>query len=295
MRAYLSGMLGNLVAPAVSGRIMDKVGPWFVVRLAIGGFLLLAVAVHILPDVKPASKEPQDHIAQQALPKHGVVGAIEHSVIRIRESLAVFQSPSLVLLLLASLAVFPLAQSTMQLMSQFASKRYHISLAQTGYLSSLYGFATALSILWILPAVASFLAAPARIPNSRQRDLFLIRASSVVLMIGSSVMSTAPNLGTFILGLAILSLGAGWGSHLRSLATIYVDAAHRTRLYSIMSIVETVGNVYAQPMLAALFTAGMKLGHVWIGLPYLGIALLVALALALLLLVRLPSEDDDEE
>lgn len=216
--------------------------------------------------------------------------------LRLKESLTLLKSPSVVLLLVALLGSYPVILSTSQFMSIFASKRFHVSLSQTGYLSALYGFGVLLSIIVILPAFSKLLASPTapkplRFPDDHQRDLYMARVSSVALLIGSLAMSASPTVGSFIFGLAILSLGTGWGSYVRSVCTVFVDAAHRTRLYSIMSLVETAGQTYAEPMLAGLFSLGMRMGGLWIGLPYLGVAGFCVLALTLLLIVRLPDEE----
>ncbi|KAF9876942.1 major facilitator superfamily transporter [Colletotrichum karsti] len=305
MRVHLSSMIGNLCAPAVAGWMMEKTGPWPVMAVAYVGFLTLIFTIHLIPETKPAAQVSEDPIEDEDESESPMLGAIQHTLLRLKESFALFKSPSLVLLLVATLSSYPVLLSTLQFMSIYASKRYHVSLSQTGYLSSLYGSGVLLSIILILPAFSKLLASPKmpktlRIPDDHQRDLFLARVSSIALLMGSLSMSASPTVGSFIGGLAILSLGTGWGSYVRSVSSVFVDPAHRTRLFSIISLVETAGQTYAQPMLAWLFSIGMKMGGLWIGLPYLGVAAFCLLALILLLLVRLPPsegktpEDDGE-
>ncbi|KAF4783968.1 major facilitator superfamily transporter [Colletotrichum scovillei] len=294
MAVHLASMIGNLCAPAIAGWMMERTGPWPVMWLAYAGFATLLFTIHLVPETKPpAAKVSSDPIADSPEADSPVIGTIQHTFARLKESIALLKNPSLVILMVATLSSYPVVMSTYQFMTIFASKRYHVSLSQTGYLSSLYGFGVFLTIVAILPALSKLLASakapkPLRYTDDHERDLFLGRLSSVALLLGALTMSASPTIGAFIGGLAILALGSGWGSYVRSLCAVYVDAAHRTRLYSIISLVETAGQTYTQPMLAGLFSLGMKLGGAWIGLPYLGVAGFCVAALGLLLMVRLP-------
>ncbi|KAI3546267.1 major facilitator superfamily transporter [Colletotrichum filicis] len=294
MAVHLASMIGNLCAPAIAGWMMERTGPWPVMWLAYAGFATLLFTIHLVPETKPpAAKVSSDPIADSPEADSPVIGTIQHTLARLKESIALLKNPSLVILMVATLSSYPVVMSTYQFMTIFASKRYHVSLSQTGYLSSLYGFGVFLTIIAVLPALSRLLASakapkPLRYTDDHERDLFLGRLSSVALLLGALTMSASPTIGAFIGGLAILALGSGWGSYVRSLCAVYVDAAHRTRLYSIISLVETAGQTYTQPMLAGLFSLGMKLGGAWIGLPYLGVAGFCVAALGLLLMVRLP-------
>ncbi|KAK2017178.1 major facilitator superfamily transporter [Colletotrichum eremochloae] len=297
MNIHLTSMIGNLCAPAIAGWMMERTGVWPVIWVSGAGFLTMFFTIHLVPETKPAAQVESDPIANEPEADSPVVGAIQHAFHRLSESLGLFKSPSLVLLLVATLGSYPVVMSTFQFMNIFASKRYDVSLSQTGYLSSLYGLGVFLVIVAILPGISKLLKSPKapkllRFTSDNERDLFLTRMSSVALLVGALSLAASPSIGAFIGGLAILSLGAGWSSYVRSLCAVYVDAAHRTRLYSIISLVETVGLIYTEPMLAELFTLGMRLGGPWIGLPYLAVAGFCLADLGLLLLVRLPPPED---
>ncbi|KAK1996482.1 major facilitator superfamily transporter [Colletotrichum falcatum] len=297
MNVHVSSMTANLCAPAIAGWMMERTGPWPVMWVSLAGGLTLVFTIHLIPETKPAARIESDPITDEHEADSPVVGAVQHTLHRLRESLGLFKSPSLVLLLVATLGSYPVTVSTLLFMNIFVSKRYHVSLSQTGYLSSLYGVGVFIAIVAILPGISKLLASPKapkplQFTDNNKRDLFLARASSVALLVGALGLAASPSIGAFVAGLAILALGTGWGSYVRSICAVYVDAAHRTRLYSIISLVETVGIVYTQPMLAELFALGMRLGGPWIGLPYLGVAGFCLADLGLLLLVRLPPPED---
>jgi MFS family permease len=123
--------------------------------------------------------------------------------------------------------------------------------------------------------------------DEKQRDLAFTRWSFAFLILGPLIMALSTTLPTFVCGLVVMAFGSGAGSYIPSTLAFYVDMQHRTRMFSLVGIMQIVGSLYAMPMLAGLFTAGMKLGGIWIGLPYLGVAALCGVAMVLLVFVRL--------
>lgn len=113
------------------------------------------------------------------------------------------------------------------------------------------------------------------------------------VIIASLVLGLAPNLALFITGLVILALGTGCASLIRTLLSFYVDPEHRSRLFGIVGMIEIIGSIYARPMLAALFSLGMKLGGQWIGLPYYSVTVLFAAITVLFVFVRVPRKPGD--
>ncbi|KAH7027608.1 major facilitator superfamily domain-containing protein [Microdochium trichocladiopsis] len=129
--------------------------------------------------------------------------------------------------------------------------------------------------------------------SNQHRDLALARLSFLLLAIGGLTLALAPTLPVFILGLAFLALGTGYNSLTRSLMSLYVDAQHTSRLFSLTGMVETLGGVYSSPMLSALFSLGMRLGSgsggAWIGLPWFALSGFMVLCVVLLAGLRLPA------
>lgn len=292
MAAHLSSMIGNLGSPIIAGWMMERTGPWPVMWISLFGFATVGYAIHLIPETRPAAQASLDTMTDEST----ISTAAHYRPRQLKEFLSLIKLPSLVLLLVTMLTLFPITLSTYQFMIIFASRRYQISTSQTGFLSFFYGFSVIVVIIAILPGVSKLLSSPKtpkalRFSNSNKRDLFLARVSSVILLLGSLCLAVSPNVSAFTGGLVLLSLGSGWGSYARSLCALYVDSAHRTQLYSITSLIETAGMIYAQPMLAGLFGLGMDLGGFWIGLPYLGCVCFCAASLGLLLLVRLPAPE----
>ncbi|CAJ2500450.1 Uu.00g033030.m01.CDS01 [Anthostomella pinea] len=286
MRTHVCSLGGNLLSPALASAMMIKTGPWPPLWVAVALQVVSAVSFLFLPETLPHKRlHGNDEATEPA--------NLKSRMSRYRESLSMLKSPSLVLLLLTALVTGPVAYSTLQFMVQFISKRYSLRLYETGYVQAAFGVAQVVQALIILPWWSRFLLkettpATLRAPGEHHRDLSISRWSFAILTIGVMVLGLSPTLASFIFGLMLMALGSGFNSLARSVMSLYVDPEHRSRLFSLVGMVDVLGVVYAQPMLAGLFALGLKLGGGWIGLPYYGLAVLVATAGSLLLFVRLP-------
>lgn len=294
MKIHITGVVGSLLSPSFASLLMRFTGAWPLLWVAESCLLVGGAMFLFLPETAPQKVADADDTAAD-IPATDLAGHARHMYGRVRESLSILQSPSLVVLLLTALTTTPLAAATLQFLIQFVSKRYGLALQDTGYVQTAFGAAQVLHGLVLLPAASRLLVAPAtprpwRRADEQQRDLALARASYGLLALGFLLMGAAPTLPAFLAGLAVLALGSGSSSLGRSLMSLYVDPAHRTRLFSLVGMVETVGTTYGPPLLAALFALGMRLDGPWIGLPYWGAAALALLVLAALFCVRLPNE-----
>ena len=299
MIMHLVSMLGNGLGPGIASAMMRVLGPWpvFVFAVSLMGFSL--VGVLCLPEGQRAARQYDAAEVEPTRPKATVWTRIRsgarHVALRLGESLAIINSWSLVMFIAGGALAVPTIYSTTQFMAQYASKRFVMPIAQAGYLLSIWGLGNLVVILFVVPVVARLVRAdatprPFRQPDDRRRDLFMARGSAAFYAVGSLAMAAAPSVTPFIAGLLLMSVGSGFGSYVRSLVVLFVDAEHRTRLLSIQFICEQVGSVVASPFLAGLFTLGLKLKGFWVGLPYLGVGCLTFLSFLLLLAVRLPGQ-----
>lgn len=144
-------------------------------------------------------------------------------------------------------------------------------------LLSLRAFVNILVLLAFIPLVSKFLIKRVGF-SSKGKDLLLARFSIIVLAIGSFVVAASPTIGLTIFGMIIWTVGTGFDSLTRSLITTLVDKEHIGRLYSIITVVETVGALIAGPTLNWLYSVGLKKGNGWIGLPFHFLALVCLVA-----------------
>ncbi|KAI1465416.1 MFS general substrate transporter [Daldinia caldariorum] len=303
MRIHVASLCGELGAPALAGAIMARAGPWPPIWIAATATALGAVAFLFVPETLKHHPDQENALETESVGEGeeeeeeatGLKSRVSHVIARFKESLSMLKSTSLILLLLTGLVSPPVLLGTSQFMAQFLSKRYGIELYKTGYVQSTYGAVQVVQALVILPWLTRYVmksTTPKKIraPDEHHRDLSLARWSYALLAIGIFVLGLAPTLAGFVFGLVLMALGSGFNSMTRSLMSLYVNPEHRSRLFSLVAMVEVVGSVYAQPLLAALFALGMRLGGGWIGLPYYGLSVLIAFAAALLHFVKVPNE-----
>ncbi|KAJ4405922.1 hypothetical protein N0V82_010222 [Gnomoniopsis sp. IMI 355080] len=285
LRIHIASVCGNLVAPTLSSFLMAKYGPWPPTWIGIGCLASSIIVVLFIPETLHAKQQIAES-GDEAIPDHKT--RLSQLLERLKDSLSIIQSPSLVLLLIISLFSMPVVLSTGSFMPVFMSKRYDTQLYQAGYVQTAFGAAQVVQSLVILPWLSRALMQSIKLrpADEHHRDLSIARWSAGVSLAAALLLGLAPTLAAFIFGLFVLSLGTGLFSIVRSLMSLYVDPVHRSRLFGLVGMVEIVGQIYAQPMLAELFKIGMRLGGEWIGLPYFGLSVLVAVVTGLLLFVK---------
>jgi MFS family permease len=261
--------------------------------------LLGAVAFIFLPETALPAKVavPHDDDGSGERLAGGLSSYARQVLARLHESLAVVKSPSLVVLLLTILGTAPMTASCLQFLIQYTSKRFGLAIQDTGYLLTAYGAAQIVQGLVVLPVLSRLALVPGapprswrRAPDEQHRDLLLARWSYGVLVLGFALLGAAATLLSFVAGLLVLATGSAATAIVRSLLSLYVDSQHRTRLFSLVAIIESVGAAVAPTVLATLFTLGMRLSGAWVGLPYWGVSALCLFTFVALFCIRLPKD-----
>ncbi|KAK1565903.1 uncharacterized protein LY79DRAFT_529794, partial [Colletotrichum navitas] len=116
--------------------------------------------------------------------------------------------------------------------------------------------------------------------SAQYTNLLLARASVALLTVGAFTIGCSDTSKAMVVGLSIFALGSGYNILIRSLLASVVEKDNIGMLYTIMSISETIGALVAGPLLAATFRTGMNWGGPWIGLPYISVGSLLAIATA---------------
>jgi uncharacterized membrane protein len=176
-----------------------------------------------------------------------------------------------VLLLLITFIVNPFARQSIELALLYISKRFSWELSQVGFLLSLRAFVNFILLLIIVPAVSHYMTEGLYL-SPTAKDLFLARASAILLVVGALLIAASSTVVFTIVGLVVWSLGTGFDALSRSLITTLVDREHIAQLYAAISIVETAGALAAGPTLAGLYSLGLKWKGTWTGLPFFGLA-----------------------
>lgn len=223
----------------------------------------------------------------------GAWARLRSCLAELKSSLAMFKTTSLLLLVGTHFTSVPIIVCTSKILSLYVSKRYGTKVEDTGYVQTAYGVAHVVAVLVVMPRVSDYVRRPTaprllRAGSDRRRDLMLARWSFSVAGLGAVMLAFAPSVGGFVAGLVVLALGSGASSLIRSCMSVYVGPAQVARLYTIDSVVQSAGILYAEPLLAGLYSQGMRAGGAARGLLYLGVGLLALATTGMLLLVRLP-------
>lgn len=177
------------------------------------------------------------------------------------------------------------------LLLQYLSKRYGLTFADATLLMTIKNGTLVLLLFAILPYVSTVCMQKYHLSGPR-KDLYLVQGSLVLIAVGWTLVGLSPNIAAVTVSLAIASLGQGMPLLLRSFVTALVPSHHIARVYSLITIIDTVGIMVGSPMLAGLFKRGLSLGGSWIGLPFYFTALTALACLLLLLRIRLRKAEE---
>ena len=183
------------------------------------------------------------------------------------------------------------------LLMQYVSKRFHWALARVTYITSFQAGLSMLALLFIFPWVSTYLLKKRGL-NAASKDLFLARIGITATAIGLLGQGLAPTILFLFVGIGVSAMGSGSGAALRALLTGWVQQNEVARLYTALSIVETLGVTAGGPIVAGLFKMAMvsvkdgKSGDFWLGLPFLLVGGLFAVSAVLMWVMRFGEKRD---
>ncbi|KAH6845774.1 major facilitator superfamily domain-containing protein [Chaetomium sp. MPI-CAGE-AT-0009] len=276
---------GGLIGPITAGLLMEHMGPWFPVSLVFCITPFVFILVLFLPETLPiklqdASQPEETRSLAQKLRQEAKELGVSFSLLKNRDialSLPAF---------LIQPALFAAYSSTL---SQHISTYFGWSLAQTSYLLSPLGILQ-LIIIALLPFLSGFLTKETgRFRLSIfSKDLLLTRISLLLLITGAVIEGFSREIVLFLVGLTVGNIGSSHGPLCRAIATSYVEPQQTSRLYALISMLETGGAMLGGPVLAWCFNIGLSKKGMWTGLPWFYVAGLVLVALVSLTFLRAP-------
>lgn len=177
------------------------------------------------------------------------------------------------------------------LLLQYASKRYALSFSEGTLLITIRNGVNVILLILIIPYLSTYLIKSHGLSDQR-KDLYLARASQLLTALGLTFLAASPTWPFSVAGLTIASFGQGAMLLVRSFMTSLVPAHHIARVYSIISMWDSLGTMLGAPLLARLFKRGMGLGGGWVGLPFYFLGLGSMVFAVLLFGVRLKRGED---
>jgi PCFT/HCP family folate transporter-like MFS transporter 1/3 len=276
---------GGLIGPITAGLLMEHMGPWFPVSLVFCITPFVFILVIFLPETLPIKLQD----ASQPEETRSLAQKLREEAKEFRVSFSLLKNRNLALSLPAFLIQPALFAAYTSTLAQHISTYFGWSLAQTSYLLSPLTILQ-LIIIALLPFLSGFLTKETgRFRLSVfSKDLVLTRISLSLLITGAVIEGFSREIVLFLVGLTVGTIGSSHGPLCRAIATSYVEPQQTSRLYALISMLETGGAMLGGPVLAWCFNIGLSKKGMWTGLPWFYVAGLVLVALASLTFLRAP-------
>lgn len=197
-------------------------------------------------------------------------------------------------ILILPFAMHMLVGNSSQLVIQYISKRYGLTLAKSTFLMTIRNAVNCALMFFILPYMSTMVMSMYAL-SSLRKDLYLARVSQLLVAIGWTCVAFSPNIWMVTCGLGIASLGSASLLLLRSFIASLVSSHEVARVNSIMAIVDSIGLIVGNPLLARLFKTGLSLGGVWVGLPFFFVGIISTLAAVVFILVQLRNGEGEDD
>jgi MFS transporter, PCFT/HCP family, solute carrier family 46 (folate transporter), member 1 len=280
-----------LIGPIISGALMQSFGPWVPIFVVYGCIPPTYLILMLIPETLKIEKKavPREDSTLLATVKDNVRLAASQFV----QSLAMLRNRNILLMMSAFFIQNPLIVAYTSTLAQYISMNFNWTLAETSYLLSPLSILH-LVILALLPKISEILVAP----NRRWRmdiftkDLRLAQLSWGFIIVGALLEGFSQEIILFLTGLFVGTFGGATSPLSRAIITEYVDAEHTSRLFALVSIVETVGSFFGGPVLAWCFDVGIERKGLWRGLPWYYISVLCGLVLLTTFFVKEPKRKD---
>ena len=275
---------------------MEKISPWFPVLLVFAITPAVFAVLLFIPETLPVKLESfPEQESDIGLPTSKK--PLREALAEIRVSLSLLRNRDLSLTMVNFFiqpALFAAYSSTL---GQYVSKYFGWTLAQTSYLLGPPLSLLHLVVIILIPLISAALTSPTgRFRLSVfSKDLLLTRVSLFLVICAALLEGFSRSAAVFLVGLALGTLGSSNTPLLRAIATSYVQPDQTSRLYSLISVMDTGGALIGGPVLAQCFNLGLSRKGLWIGLPWFYVALLVSIAFVALLFLRAPVKKPQAE
>ncbi|OQO08409.1 hypothetical protein B0A48_06279 [Cryoendolithus antarcticus] len=317
LRVGASNMISNFTMPPLAALLM-RYNPW--IPALLGTFLttMSLFLVALLPETldwrhphsTPSSSHPPSPTSESGLPPPpdpspvNTIASLNYPV-RLFHGLKSatqvlwtdWRIPALISTYLLHMLLGVLAIQTLLL---YISKRYLYTLSQATLVLTTRSLINFVFLFLLLPAVAKLLTVRYGL-SAQRKDLYLARGSLVLTAVGWTMIGLAPTVPAVFVAIIISSLGYGWPLLLRSFLASLVPTHYLARVFSIISVVDSVGLMVGAPLMAGLFNKGLDIGGMGIGLPFYMLGAACAVTTAVVFVVGLRkgeergSESDEEE
>lgn len=170
-----------------------------------------------------------------------------------------------ILLVLLGHFICPTRQELLfQILIPYASKVYSLAIASAGLLLSVVAVTNLAVFTLVLPRLPTLL----RSRSPARTDRFTALASILLLGAGCVAAGVAPTLAWFVASTIVFAAGFGVRLSLLSLLTSLVDPGKIGRVYTLVTVVEGLGEMVSAVVLQEAWAWGLETGGMWRGTPW---------------------------
>ena len=310
LRVGAAELAAKVVIPPISASLMT-INPWIPSLIGTGLLLTCFLTYCIVPETlnyyyqpaeRPSASRPSPSSTETTQHPKPPSSDTNHStptkpLNRLLHSLhtatAFLTHDYRIPLLILPFIGHSLIAQTSQLLLQYTSKRYQLTFSQATLLTTILNAVKVLLLFALLPYASTLAMRHFRL-SAQRKDLYLGRASQGFVLVGWTLVGLSPNLTCVVISLVVAAMGQSTYLLIRSFLTSLVPAGQIARVYSIVSLVDTVGAMLGSPLLAGLFGRGLALGGGWVGLPFYFLGIISAAFAVLLFVVDLRKGEESD-
>ncbi|GKZ28480.1 hypothetical protein AbraIFM66950_007148 [Aspergillus brasiliensis] len=293
-------LLGEILATPLSAFLMSW-SPWVPSLLGVAAQSLGLLGTTLLPETKPqktvdqegGDDEDNQHDTDDSAPSQYSPGrflsTLRNQWNQARGITINARSVNLICIV-CSFLLASIGRQALQLIIQYASRRFSWSIAGASCLITVKGLINLLTLLVLLPKLSDWLRRHLSF-SPILTDLRIVQWSAWILTLGMALVAIASQPPLFVFGVCLLAFGWGFYSALRSLATPLVLPSQVGVLNTAIGLAQSIGSMVSGPILAAAFRRGVHHDGFWMGLPYILAAVLFFFASCLTSVVRIMDEE----
>jgi len=278
------GFTTRMVGPIICASLMKRdiwAPVWLAVALQAIGFLVslaLPETLGTAPEdtghnATSTAERSNDHTAQEEAedeqtPSLQTDNSIFAEILSSLRHLAFIFADWRMAVLAGLYPVRMMMSALLDMLPRYISYRYQWSLADATFLYSLQALGAAVCLFAILPVVSNYLSDRLEL-SAVQKIVVLARVSIGFCALGIILEGIAPSIALLICALFVGTLGSGIGATLRALAGALIEQKDNGKVFTGLSVAETMSQMVAYPAVTGLYNIGISKGRgAWLGLPF---------------------------
>jgi MFS family permease len=273
-------MVSEMVAPIMASRLMEY-GDWLPLILAlviqqVGVTMAVACpeTMHYRDMPEPRDRDDGHESVELSAKDEGF--GFKAQVGNFKNAFHFVKSNTTLMIILFVYLGNRVGRQALTLLLRYASKRYNWEIKKAAYLISFRAASNLVTVAIFVPAVNYILLKYFRLP-AHWADLWLARGSIALVAVSFLIMAVAVEPALLVIAILVYNLGTGYGAAMRSISIHVVGGQSGPdvgKLMALLAITESIGMMFAGPLLNTLFKWGMGMGTAWLGLPFLAAGLL---------------------